>query len=97
MRAHGLDTVFLAAPTSTPRRLRLVAQYSSGFVYLVSRTGVTGEQDSLAAPLAPLVESDARVTDSAARRRLRHLDAGARRGRWARWPTAWWWAAPSCA
>ncbi|MCU1258687.1 MAG: tryptophan synthase, alpha chain, partial [Bryobacterales bacterium] len=42
MRAHGLDTVFLAAPTSSPRRLKLVAQYSSGFVYLVSRTGVTG-------------------------------------------------------
>ena len=44
MRAAGLDTVFLAAPTSSPRRLDLVAQYSSGFVYLVSRTGVTGEQ-----------------------------------------------------
>src|SRR5215471_798234 len=47
MRRHGLDTVFLAAPTSTPRRIQLVAQYSTGFVYLVSRTGVTGEQDSL--------------------------------------------------
>src|SRR5277367_6816012 len=32
MRAAGLDTVFLAAPTSTPRRLELVARYSSGFV-----------------------------------------------------------------
>src|ERR1700687_2096776 len=42
MRALNLDTVFLAAPTSTPRRLDLVAKYSSGFVYLVSRTGVTG-------------------------------------------------------
>jgi tryptophan synthase alpha chain len=45
MRAHGLDTVFLAAPTSTPQRLQLVAKYSTGFVYLVSRTGVTGERD----------------------------------------------------
>ena len=44
MRAAGLDTVFLAAPTSTPERLKLVAEYSTGFVYLVSRTGVTGEQ-----------------------------------------------------
>src|SRR4051812_16444873 len=43
-RSHGLDTVFLAAPTSTQRRLELVANYSSGFVYLVSRTGVTGER-----------------------------------------------------
>src|SRR3984957_10140505 len=47
MRAAGLDTVFLAAPTSTPERLKLVAEYSTGFVYLVSRTGVTGEQASL--------------------------------------------------
>src|SRR3984957_6536799 len=34
MRAAGLDTVFLAAPTSTPERLRLVAKFSSGFIYL---------------------------------------------------------------
>ena len=47
MRAAGLDTVFLAAPTSTPERLKLVAEYSTGFVYLVSRTGVTGERASL--------------------------------------------------
>jgi len=44
MRNAGLDTVFLAAPTSTQRRLELVAKYSTGFVYLVSRTGVTGER-----------------------------------------------------
>jgi tryptophan synthase alpha chain len=47
MRGAGLDTVFLAAPTSSPRRLQMVAEYSSGFVYLVSRTGVTGERESL--------------------------------------------------
>ena len=57
MRRHGVDTVFLAAPTSTERRIKLVAQYSTGFVYLVSRTGVTGEQDSLSASVAPLVEA----------------------------------------
>jgi tryptophan synthase alpha chain len=56
MRAAGLDTVFLAAPTSTDRRLKLVAQYSTGFVYLVSRTGVTGEQAALSQDLAPLIE-----------------------------------------
>jgi tryptophan synthase alpha chain len=57
MHKHGLDTVFLAAPTSTQRRLELVTRYSSGFVYLVSRTGVTGERDSLSNAVAPLIES----------------------------------------
>lgn len=55
MRRHGLDTVFLAAPTSTERRLKLVAEYSSGFVYVVSRTGVTGERDSVESNVGPLV------------------------------------------
>ena len=55
MHRHGLDTVFLAAPTSTERRLKLVAQYSTGFVYLVSRAGVTGVQDSISSSVAPLV------------------------------------------
>jgi tryptophan synthase alpha chain len=62
LRAAGLDTVFLAAPTSTPRRLALVANYSSGFVYLVSRTGVTGERDSLSSSIGPLVDSMRRAT-----------------------------------
>jgi len=42
MRARGLDTIFLAAPTSPDVRLKRVAQCSTGFVYAVSRTGVTG-------------------------------------------------------
>src|SRR5579872_978908 len=63
MRTHGLDTVFLAAPTSPPERQRLVAKYSSGFVYLVSRTGVTGERESISEAAAPLIESMRRVTD----------------------------------
>jgi len=63
MHRHGLDTVFLAAPTSTERRLRLVAQYSTGFVYLVSRTGVTGERESLSGAVAPLVRAVRAVTD----------------------------------
>jgi tryptophan synthase alpha chain len=57
MRSAGLDTVFLAAPTSTPERLKLVAKYSTGFVYLVSRTGVTGERESVSTAVAPLVHS----------------------------------------
>jgi tryptophan synthase alpha chain len=63
MHRHGLDTVFLAAPTSTERRLRLVAQYSTGFVYLVSRTGVTGARASLSEAVGPLVRAMRGVTD----------------------------------
>ena len=63
MHRHGLDTVFLAAPTSTERRLKLVARYSTGFVYLVSRTGVTGERDSLSDAVGPLIRAVRAVTD----------------------------------
>lgn len=56
MREAGLDTVFLAAPTSTEHRLELVAKYSSGFIYLVSRTGITGEQQQLSGSAVPLIE-----------------------------------------
>jgi tryptophan synthase alpha chain len=63
MRAAGLDTVFLAAPTSTPERLQLIASYSTGFVYLVSRTGVTGERVSLSDAAAPLVKATRAITD----------------------------------
>src|SRR5581483_11203417 len=44
MRAAGLDTVFLAAPTSTEKRLQLVAKFSSGFIYLVSRRCATPDR-----------------------------------------------------
>ncbi len=62
MRNAGLDTVFLAAPTSTQRRLELVAKYSTGFVYLVSRTGVTGEQATVSDAVTPLVSAMRKVT-----------------------------------
>lgn len=55
-RAHHLDTIFLAAPTSTDARLKAIAQASSGFVYAVSRTGVTGQQKQLAADAETLVK-----------------------------------------
>lgn len=54
--AEGLDTVFLAAPTSTLERLALVAASSHGFVYCVSTTGITGVRESLALGLADNVE-----------------------------------------
>jgi tryptophan synthase alpha chain len=62
MREANLDTVFLAAPTSTPERLKLVGEYSTGFVYLVSRTGVTGERASLSDSIGPLVQATRTVT-----------------------------------
>jgi len=49
MHAHHLATVFLAAPTSTDERLKRIAAASQGFVYAVSRTGITGTRDQLAA------------------------------------------------
>jgi tryptophan synthase alpha chain len=54
-RGAGLDTVFLAAPTSPDERLRMVAEASRGFVYAVSRTGVTGEEKALSGDARPLV------------------------------------------
>ena len=47
MRKKNLATVFLAAPTSTDVRLKSIAEASSGFVYAVSRTGVTGARKEL--------------------------------------------------
>ena len=44
---QSLDTVFLAAPTSSDNRLRLISKVSSGFLYLIARTGVTGEQTEI--------------------------------------------------
>src|SRR6266478_6352762 len=53
--AHHLDTVFLGAPTSTDERLQKIAACSSGFLYLISRTGVTGAKDALADELPALL------------------------------------------
>lgn len=46
-KRQGLDLIYLLAPTSTPERIRLVAERSRGFIYLVSVTGVTGARESL--------------------------------------------------
>jgi len=47
MRARELDTIFLAAPTSPDERLKRIAETSRGFVYAVSRTGVTGARSQM--------------------------------------------------
>ncbi len=54
--AHKMDTIFLLAPTSTDSRIEKVVELASGFVYCVSRTGVTGAQSSLAEGIEGLVE-----------------------------------------
>ena len=63
MAANGLDTVFLAAPTSTDERLALISKSSSGFLYLISRTGVTGTKDQLADELPALARRVRRFTE----------------------------------
>lgn len=56
-REKDLDTIFLAAPTSPPERLRAVGEASRGFVYAVSRTGITGEREAISHDAVPLVTS----------------------------------------
>lgn len=56
MRTHKLAPIFLAAPTSTEERLRAIARYSRGFVYAISRTGITGTRQELAGDARSLVE-----------------------------------------
>jgi tryptophan synthase alpha chain len=63
MQAHGLDTVFLGAPTSTDARLARIAECSSGFLYLISRTGVTGSRDVLPEELPAFVRRVRRFTE----------------------------------
>ena len=62
MRAQNLDTIFLASPTSTDERLKRAAELSTGFLYLVSRTGTTGERRELSASARTLVERARRHT-----------------------------------
>ncbi|PYN90717.1 MAG: tryptophan synthase subunit alpha [Candidatus Rokuibacteriota bacterium] len=60
--AAGLDLVYMAAPTSTPPRVRLIAKKSRGFIYAVSLTGVTGERQELPADMATQIGAIRRVT-----------------------------------
>lgn len=62
MRARNLDTIFLGAPTSTDARLKIIAAASSGFLYLISRTGVTGAKDTLAEDVPSLIRRARQVT-----------------------------------
>ncbi len=62
MRAHHLDTVFLASPTSTDARLKRAAELSTGFFYLISRTGVTGERAEMSSLGKQLAERTRQFT-----------------------------------
>ncbi len=63
MRDAGLDTIFLVAPTTEPERVNLILDSCSGFVYYVSRRGVTGEQASLADDLSAKLAALRKKTD----------------------------------
>ncbi|MGH9782294.1 MAG: tryptophan synthase subunit alpha, partial [Candidatus Acidiferrales bacterium] len=62
MRTRGLDTIFLAAPTSQDERLKLIAKASSGFLYIISRMGVTGAKESLPDELPAMVRRARKFT-----------------------------------
>ncbi len=55
-RKNELATIFLAAPTSTDQRLKLIAQVSTGFIYAISRTGVTGARSQMTGDARALVK-----------------------------------------
>lgn len=59
---HDLDLIFLVAPTSTDERLRMVAERASGFIYAVSRAGVTGAQSEMSAEAGRLVSRVRAIT-----------------------------------
>ncbi len=63
LRAQELDMIFLVAPTSTDVRLRMVAERASGFIYAVSRAGVTGARDSMSDDAERLVSRVRAVSD----------------------------------
>ena len=62
LRACDLDMIFLVAPTSTDERLKLVAERATGFIYAVSRAGVTGTRETVSAEAEKLVNRVRKVS-----------------------------------
>jgi len=60
---HGLDPIFLVAPTTSDKRLARIAQQAHGFIYAVSRAGVTGERDEMTRDTEALVKRVRSVSD----------------------------------
>ena len=94
LTAAGLDTIFLLSPTTTDARIRRAAELGSGFLYGISRLGVTGARDTVATGATALVGAHPRPHLDADCARVRHLTARARqrsvrlRGRRGRWQRA---------
>lgn len=63
VRAGGLETILLVAPTTTPQRRKQIAELSSGFIYYLSVSGITGERDQLPADLASNVRDLKQLTE----------------------------------
>ena len=63
MRRHDLDLIFLVAPTSTDERLKLIAGQARGFIYAVSRAGVTGAREQMSAETEKLVRRVRQFSD----------------------------------
>src|SRR5579884_3086458 len=63
VRAGGLETILLVAPTTTPPRRKQIASLSSGFIYYLSVSGITGERDQLPSDLAQNVRAVKELTD----------------------------------
>jgi tryptophan synthase alpha chain len=62
MRENGLAPIFLAAPTSPDARLKAIGEVSEGFVYAISRVGITGTRDTVASDAPELVARLRRFT-----------------------------------
>lgn len=63
LKANDLDMIFLVAPTSTDERLKMVAERASGFIYAVSRAGVTGARQEMSAEAERLVRRVRQFSD----------------------------------
>ncbi len=63
LREHDLDMIFLVAPTSTDERLQMVAELASGFIYAVSRAGVTGAREEVSVEAEKLVRRVRKFSD----------------------------------
>ncbi|MBP9853633.1 MAG: tryptophan synthase subunit alpha [Candidatus Omnitrophica bacterium] len=60
---HEIATVFFMAPTTTPQRMKLISNYSTGFIYFVSLTGVTGARTALPSSISKQIKQAKSITD----------------------------------
>ena len=93
MRQAGLCHIYLVAPTTPEDRMEFIVKRGSGFIYYISREGVTGMQTRVAANLAQQVAKIRAHTDAAGGGWLWHLRSQTGQGWWRQRRTPWWWAA----